>query len=119
MKLKREILIRLATDDYYHHDEEKHNYIREKYAEFVIPLEEAEWVGLELNEACRKQQDIEDNIAPVPLKHLFEKELLEELETKGDSKTQIEEYKPVYQKSRFAERLFGKFMKPLEDRVKL
>lgn len=52
-KLKRELLIALAKEDYYHNDPDRHDYIRRKYAKFVIPLDEAEWVGLDLNEACR------------------------------------------------------------------
>lgn len=43
-------------------------YIKQKYAKYKIPLEETEWVGLDLNEACRKLQDIEDNTKKTPLK---------------------------------------------------
>lgn len=40
-----------------------------RYAEFVIPLEEADWVGLDLNEAARKQQEIEEQRLAEPLKY--------------------------------------------------
>lgn len=40
-----------------------------RYSKFVISEEEADWVGLDLNEAARKQQDIEDSRAPQPLKY--------------------------------------------------
>ncbi|VDD90007.1 unnamed protein product [Enterobius vermicularis] len=78
-KLKREILISLAKEDYYPADEERHKYITEKYKKYRIPLEEAEWVGLDLNEACKKQQDLEDSVKPEPLKYGFERELVEKL----------------------------------------
>ncbi|VDK74352.1 unnamed protein product, partial [Anisakis simplex] len=74
-KLKRELLIALAKEEYFADDAERHSYIRNKYSRFKIPLEEAEWVGLELNEACRKQQDIEDAQHPEPLKYKFELDL--------------------------------------------
>lgn len=118
MKLKRQILMKLAADDYHEGNEEKRNYIRQKYSEFIMPMEEAEWVGLDLNEACRKQQDLEDNLAPVPQKYLFEKELLSKLEADDDLPTQEEDYVPKTQKSLFGERILGKYMKPLEDRLR-
>lgn len=42
-------------------------------------MEEAEWYGLDLNTACRKLQDIEDNKEPIPLKKLFSEELISEI----------------------------------------
>lgn len=39
-----------------------------RYAEFVIPEEEADWVGLDLNEAARKQQELEESVQQQPLK---------------------------------------------------
>lgn len=61
----------------------------------MIPLDEAEWYGLDLNAACRKLQDLEDNAAPRPLKQAFEEELLEELrkedEEAAKKKQQMEE----------------------------
>ncbi|EJW80445.1 hypothetical protein WUBG_08646 [Wuchereria bancrofti] len=78
-KLKREILLVLAKGTYYPNDPERHNYIKKKYAQFVIPLEEADWIGLDLNEACRKQQDIEESIKPVPEKYKFELDLVKRL----------------------------------------
>jgi hypothetical protein len=59
----------------------------------VIPLEEAEWYGLDLNAACRKQQDIEDNMAPRPLKYIFEDQLKKELEV--DTAPKIQEMFPI------------------------
>lgn len=117
MSLKREILIKLANEDYYADDEEKHNYIQQKYGEFAIPLEEAEWVGLNLNAACRKQQDIEDNLAPIPEKYKYEEELLSKLGQGADLATQEEDFIKKPQKSLFGEKYLGKLMRPVEERL--
>ena len=63
------MLLALARGDFYLDNEEKRNYIATKYEEFRIPEEEAEWVGLTLNEAAAKQQNIEESIKPEPLKY--------------------------------------------------
>ncbi|CAD5221686.1 unnamed protein product [Bursaphelenchus xylophilus] len=118
MKLKRLILITLAKEDYWLDDTEKHNYIKEKYKEFKIPLEEAEWVGLTLNEAAQKQQDIEDNTAQIPEKYKFEEELNQKLNEGEDLATEEAEFIPKKSKSMFGERLVGEYMKPIEDRVR-
>ncbi|EJD73868.1 hypothetical protein LOAG_18742 [Loa loa] len=78
-KLKREILLVLAKGTYYPNDPERHNFIKQKYANFVIPLEEADWIGLDLNEACRKQQEIEESFKPMPEKYKFELDLVKRL----------------------------------------
>ncbi|GMT04622.1 hypothetical protein PENTCL1PPCAC_26796, partial [Pristionchus entomophagus] len=45
LKLKREMLLTLARGEYQKEDEEKRDYINNKYARFVISEEEADWVG--------------------------------------------------------------------------
>ncbi|KAL7077768.1 hypothetical protein ACQ4LE_003494 [Meloidogyne hapla] len=85
--LKRQLLVTLARKDYYPNDSARQEYINEKYSQFVIPLEEAEWYGLDLNAACRKLQDIEDSKGPIPLKKIFEEELISEL--KKQVKSQV------------------------------
>uniref|UniRef100_A0A914MED8 39S ribosomal protein L28, mitochondrial n=1 Tax=Meloidogyne incognita TaxID=6306 RepID=A0A914MED8_MELIC len=77
--LKRQLLLALASKNYYHNDSVRQEYITNKYSRFVIPLEEAEWYGLDLNTACRKLQDIEDNKEPIPLKKLFSEKLISEI----------------------------------------
>lgn len=52
-------MILLAKGTYYPNDPERHNFIKHKYAKFVMPLEEAEWIGLDLNEACRSDMFID------------------------------------------------------------
>ncbi|CAD5215732.1 unnamed protein product [Bursaphelenchus okinawaensis] len=118
MKLKRHILIALAKEEYYPEDEEKHEYIKQKYSAYKIPLEEAEWVGLDLNEAARKQQDIEDNTASMPEKYILEQELLANLSAGRDLATEEQEYVPKKSKSMFGERLVGEYMKPIEEKVR-
>uniref|UniRef100_A0A8R1TJC1 39S ribosomal protein L28, mitochondrial n=2 Tax=Onchocerca TaxID=6281 RepID=A0A8R1TJC1_ONCVO len=78
-KLKREILLVLAKGTYYPNDPERHNYIKQKYAKFLISIEEADWFGLDLNEACRKQQEIEESVKPTPEKYKLELDLVKRL----------------------------------------
>nr|XP_033819702.1 39S ribosomal protein L28, mitochondrial isoform X2 [Geotrypetes seraphini] len=61
MDLKRAMLLSLASRDHRLHpnDPAKREAIYDKYKEFVIPQEEAEWVGLSLEEAVEKQRLLE------------------------------------------------------------
>lgn len=43
-------------------------------------VEEADWLGLTLEEAIKKQQRMEEAVEPVPLKHEFRQQLLQYLE---------------------------------------
>ncbi|WKY14521.1 hypothetical protein Q1695_000223 [Nippostrongylus brasiliensis] len=117
-RLKREMLITLAKGDYYLEDEEQHNYIKQKYAEFLIPLEEAEWVGLDLNEAARKQQETEERQVPEPLKYKFERELVARLQAGSDLIANEEEFAPKTEESKFGERLLGKYLNPVAKRLR-
>ncbi|VDO71210.1 unnamed protein product [Heligmosomoides polygyrus] len=132
-RLKREMLLTLAMGNYYPGDEERQNYIKQKhvhritlfhvririaYAEFVIPLEEADWVGLDLNEAARKQQEIEEQRLAEPLKYKLERELVERLRTGTDLITNEEEFAPKIEESKFGERLLGKYLNPVAKRLR-
>ncbi|XP_072274983.1 large ribosomal subunit protein bL28m [Pyxicephalus adspersus] len=81
MDLKRAMLIRLATKDSNLHpnDEAKRQQIYNKYKAFEIPLEEAEWVGLTLEEAVEKQRLLEKK-DPTPVFHVAVQELLQKIE---------------------------------------
>lgn len=82
MTLKREMLIALAKKSFYPNDPELHAAVYEKYKKFEIPLEEAEWVGLSLQEAERKQHEIEEAERAdtlKPLKCSFADTLLEDI----------------------------------------
>lgn len=61
MDLKRAMLLRLARKDrdLYPHDSDKREKVYNKYKKFEIPEEEAEWVGLSLEEAVEKQRQLE------------------------------------------------------------
>ncbi|PAV71053.1 hypothetical protein WR25_19956 [Diploscapter pachys] len=116
--LKREMLLALARGDFYLDNEEKRNYIGAKYEEFRIPEGEAEWVGLTLNEAAAKQQDIEESIKPEPLKYKLERELVAKLESGTDLKTTEEEFVPKTEESKFGDKLLGKYLNPLAERLR-
>jgi large subunit ribosomal protein L28 len=116
LDLKRLLLIKLAKEEYHLRDGERHRYVKEKYSEFVLPLEEAEWVGLDLNSACRKQQDLEDNSSSVPLKYIYEKKLLEELSKQDVDELHEEEYsKP--QPSVLGEKMFGRALGTMAKKI--
>ncbi|NWZ18590.1 RM28 protein, partial [Asarcornis scutulata] len=65
MDLKRTMLLRLARRDPRLHpdDPARREAIYDKYKEFVIPEEEAEWVGLSLEEAIEKQRVLEKKVS--------------------------------------------------------
>ncbi|CAI4228247.1 unnamed protein product [Auanema sp. JU1783] len=117
-KLKQEMLLRLANEDYFPEDEDKRAYIKEKYAKYKIPAEEAEWVGLDINEAARKQQLLEESIQPEPLKFKYEQELVEKLKKGVDITSNEEEYVRKTEESKFGEKLLGKYMNPLAKKLK-
>ena len=85
MELKREMLITLAKKDtdLYPSDKVKQEVIFNRYKGFVIPLEEAEWVGLKPWEAVTKLNKIEEQKAlesTEPWKFKFAEETLEKIE---------------------------------------
>lgn len=88
LRLRRKLLLSLARGDYYPNDEKMHQYIKEKYAEFVIPLEEAQWIGLSESEALTKlKADEALKLAQQnrPLKELFTQELLQKIKDASSS----------------------------------
>jgi len=86
--LKREMLIKLAKKDteLYPNDPNKQDKIYNKYKKHSIPLEKAEWVGLTIHQAMKKQWAIEKKQgvhSPVPLLITYTNELRAELANKG------------------------------------
>jgi len=80
MDLKREMMVALAKKSCYPNNPAKRDEILDKYKDFVVSLEEAEWVGLSVDEAVNKaRQDAETNNPPTPLKELFTQELAQQL----------------------------------------
>nr|XP_009934607.1 PREDICTED: 39S ribosomal protein L28, mitochondrial [Opisthocomus hoazin] len=80
MDLKRTMLLRLARRDPKLHpdDPARREAIYNKYQEFAIPEEEAEWVGLSLEEAIEKQR-LREKKDPVPLFKVYAEELVSQL----------------------------------------
>ncbi|XP_077984131.1 large ribosomal subunit protein bL28m-like [Glandiceps talaboti] len=81
MDLKRHMLLQLVRKDtLYPDDPEKREKIYRRYQEFVIPEEEAEWVGLTLPEAVKKVRRIEQEKNPIrPLVDVYTEELVAKL----------------------------------------
>ncbi|KAH9490939.1 39S ribosomal protein L28, mitochondrial [Bulinus truncatus] len=87
MSLKREMLLALANKSLYPNDPVKRDKIHEKYKEFVIPAEEAEWIGLMVDEAVEKATKLhEERIHPKPLKDQFLVELCQKLHLNTETK---------------------------------
>ncbi|XP_063061479.1 39S ribosomal protein L28, mitochondrial [Engraulis encrasicolus] len=59
MDLKRAMLLRLAEKSLYPEDPARQEQVYQRYKQFEIPREEAEWVGLSLEEAVEKQRVLE------------------------------------------------------------
>nr|XP_046245146.1 39S ribosomal protein L28, mitochondrial [Scatophagus argus] len=80
MDLKRAMLLRLARKDteLYPEDPVKRQKIYNKYKQFEIPEEEAEWMGLSLEEGVEKQRQLEHK-EPEPLFKVFVDELVNQL----------------------------------------
>ncbi|XP_008307341.1 large ribosomal subunit protein bL28m [Cynoglossus semilaevis] len=94
MDLKRAMLLRLARKDtqLYPNDAAKREMIYNKYKQFEIPEEEAEWVGLSLVEAVEKQRQLEHK-EPEPHFKIFVDELIKELELQKLSEPLVIEQK--------------------------
>ena len=101
MRLKRKLLLALANKTLYPNDPTKREEVYAKYEKYVIPAEEAEWVGLSLYEAEQKQNDIEEaerlkNLRP--LKDVYAKELVQKLQNAALSESSDQESKSVLDK---------------------
>uniref|UniRef100_A0A3Q1GLH0 Large ribosomal subunit protein bL28m n=1 Tax=Acanthochromis polyacanthus TaxID=80966 RepID=A0A3Q1GLH0_9TELE len=83
MDLKRAMLLRLArrNTELYPDDPDKREKIYDKYKQFEVPEEEAEWVGLSLEEAVEKQRQLEHK-EPEPVFKVCVDQLVEELHIK-------------------------------------
>ncbi|XP_056329587.1 39S ribosomal protein L28, mitochondrial [Danio aesculapii] len=94
MNLKRAMLLRLArkNTELYPEDQQRREKIYMRYKQFEVPEEEAEWVGLSLEEAVEKQRLLEKK-DPEPLYKGLVKSLVQELALKKLSEPQIVEKK--------------------------
>ncbi|XP_056139958.1 39S ribosomal protein L28, mitochondrial [Lampris incognitus] len=94
MDLKRAMLLRLARKDQtlYPDDPVKREKVYHKYKQFEIPEDEAEWVGLNLEEAVEKQRQLEYK-EPEPLFKTCVDKLVEELTIQKLSEPKVIEKK--------------------------
>lgn len=94
MDLKRAMLLRLARKDreLYPNDPAKRETVYNRYKQFLVPEEEAEWVGLSLEEAVEKQRQLEHK-EPEPLFKACVEKLVEELEIQRLSEPHVIEKK--------------------------
>ncbi|XP_069004251.1 LOW QUALITY PROTEIN: large ribosomal subunit protein bL28m [Embiotoca jacksoni] len=92
--LMRAMLLRLARRDteLYPNDPAKREQVYNKYKHFEIPEEEAEWLGLSLEEAVEKQRQLEHK-EPEPVFQACVDELVEELHIKKLSEPHLIEKK--------------------------
>uniref|UniRef100_A0A673K7N7 Large ribosomal subunit protein bL28m n=1 Tax=Sinocyclocheilus rhinocerous TaxID=307959 RepID=A0A673K7N7_9TELE len=92
MDLKRAMLLRLARKDTDLYPDDPSQFKKSTTQQFEIPEEEAEWMGLSLEEAVEKQRLLEKK-DPEPLHNSLVKKLVEELTIKKLSEPQIVEKK--------------------------
>ncbi|OON20438.1 hypothetical protein X801_03680, partial [Opisthorchis viverrini] len=84
MHLKRDLLLHLSDPNFCSENPEKGKTLRSKYSQYIIPHSEAEWVGLTLEEAVKKQIKIETEAAKStvrPQKYDLVEKVFKELET--------------------------------------
>jgi len=83
LKLKRRILLALANKDFSHGDVKRQEELYEKYKQYVVPREEAEWYGLSVKEAVARFNVLEKNAKAAeikPLKYQLRLDLLQSLD---------------------------------------
>lgn len=81
--LQRMIILALAKKTYYPDDPKKQQEIYERYKDWVKPVEEAEWWGLEVHEAMTRQKVLDARAMPArPLKEALSRILLTKLDGK-------------------------------------
>ncbi|XP_078324100.1 large ribosomal subunit protein bL28m-like [Crassostrea virginica] len=88
MKLRREMLLALANKTCYPDNKEKQEKMIHKYHEFIIPAEEAEWVGLTVSQALNKAfkfRKAQPENQTKPLKEIFEEQLVLKLHLKKEN----------------------------------
>ncbi|XP_064636698.1 large ribosomal subunit protein bL28m-like [Lineus longissimus] len=87
MKLKREMIITLSRKSMYPDDPVKREEIYNKYKEFIIPEEEAEWLGLTFSEAVKKLKETAERekwLREKPLMQEYLKPLIESLQVEEE-----------------------------------
>merc|ERR1712029_895083 len=95
LKLKRELLLTLANSDeeLYPYDAAKRKDIFDKYQEYILSHEEADWHGLPLHEALHKQhtlERIEEEESVKPLKEEYRRQLVARMAAGEDVRAELE-----------------------------
>ncbi|KAF6768566.1 39S ribosomal protein L28 mitochondrial [Paragonimus kellicotti] len=88
MHLKREMLLRL-TDPSFCSDDEQKRALLNKHKKHIIPREEAEWIGLTLEEAIKKQQKLDYEAARSklqPQKYVLFNKVFEDLDSTSEGR---------------------------------
>ncbi|CAH1776544.1 unnamed protein product [Owenia fusiformis] len=98
--LKREMIQALVNKTLYPQDEEKREKIYKRYQKYIegITPEEAEWIGLSVGSAIRKQKNVEraQQVRDMrPFKELFTRQLVETLKDAEERGDVIEPHKSV------------------------
>lgn len=88
--LKKEMMTRLWAGEAGPNgaDAETRKNIFDKYKEHLLPIEEVEWLGLTIAEACAKQMKIEEKTVDnnlIPLKFAFAKKVYDELKYESEA----------------------------------
>ncbi|XP_067663436.1 large ribosomal subunit protein bL28m-like [Haliotis asinina] len=80
MKLKRQMLLALVQKTLYPEDPVTREKVLKKYKQYLIPEEEAEWVGLTIGQALQKAHDKQAKENPTrPLKEIFTQHFIQDL----------------------------------------
>ena len=79
LDLRRKMLLALVRKEMHRDDPTKQEQVLKKYAEFIIPEEEAEWFGLSIREATWKQLEVEQEAKGTPMKIQLRARLIESL----------------------------------------
>lgn len=87
LDLRRKMLLALARKEIYPDNAEKRDEILKKYAEFIIPEEEAEWFGLNLREATWKLLEQEQEAKGTPRKAELRAKYIESLKQQAAAKS--------------------------------
>lgn len=85
MDLRRQILLQLCDDAEVKELSEERLKVFKRYKEFMIPREQAEWVGLSITEALEKTENEMASKELPPLKYLIEEQYLKELKAYAES----------------------------------
>jgi len=83
MRLKRELLVALATGNIWPNNPHRRGKLMKRYQDYIMPVEEAEYVGLPVTLAVAKAKAKLASSPPTPLKHSLAQDLVDKLAAKA------------------------------------